>query len=62
MVAHHDVADTGNSKGGGDTDFAMIDDLAGLVWRQPGRLELHIPQWTVGPPAASGSRICWCST
>jgi bifunctional non-homologous end joining protein LigD len=31
-------------------DLPFIDDLAGLVWAvNQGALELHTPQWTVGP-------------
>ena len=40
----------GSSKGAETLDFAMIDDLPGLVWAANlAALELHIPQWTVGP-------------
>ncbi|MFC0434287.1 non-homologous end-joining DNA ligase [Kutzneria buriramensis] len=40
----------GSSRGAETLDFAMIDDLPGLVWAANlAALELHIPQWTVGP-------------
>nr|WP_312890583.1 non-homologous end-joining DNA ligase [Kutzneria kofuensis] len=40
----------GSSRGAETLDFAMIDDLAGLVWAANlAALELHVPQWTVGP-------------
>jgi len=37
------------SRGGGDTvEYALIDDLAALVWAANlAALELHVPQWTV---------------
>ena len=42
------------SPGTGDSDtvldFPFLDDLAALVWTaNGGALELHTPQWTVGP-------------
>jgi bifunctional non-homologous end joining protein LigD len=40
----------GSSRGAETLDFAMIDDLPGLVWAANlAALELHVPQWTVGP-------------
>jgi bifunctional non-homologous end joining protein LigD len=38
------------SRGRGDhIDFALLDDLPGLVWAANlAALELHVPQWTVG--------------
>lgn len=42
------LAGTG-SRGGGETvEYALIDDLAALVWAANlAALELHVPQWTV---------------
>ena len=38
---------------GAELDLPFIDDLAGLVWAaNAGALELHTPQWTVGPRGA----------
>lgn len=39
------------SRGSGDTiDYPLIDDLPALVWAANiAALELHVPQWTVGP-------------
>ena len=40
----------GSSRGAETLDFAMLDDLAGLVWAANlAALEFHVPQWTVGP-------------
>ncbi|HEX2315254.1 MAG TPA: non-homologous end-joining DNA ligase [Thermomonospora sp.] len=40
----------GSSKGRDTADFVMIDDLATLVWlANLAALELHVPQWRVGP-------------
>ncbi|MFC0545874.1 non-homologous end-joining DNA ligase [Kutzneria chonburiensis] len=40
----------GSSRGAETLDFAMLDDLPGLVWAANlAALELHVPQWTVGP-------------
>ncbi|WP_211771211.1 non-homologous end-joining DNA ligase [Kutzneria sp. CA-103260] len=40
----------GSAKGAETLDFAMLDDLPGLVWAANlAALELHVPQWTVGP-------------
>jgi DNA ligase D-like protein (predicted polymerase)/DNA ligase D-like protein (predicted 3'-phosphoesterase) len=40
----------GSSRGAETLDFAMIDDLPGLVWAANlAALEFHVPQWTVGP-------------
>lgn len=45
------TVDTPGSSTGAETlDFAVIDDLPTLVWAaNMASLELHIPQWTVGP-------------
>jgi bifunctional non-homologous end joining protein LigD len=45
------TVDTPGSSTGAETlDFAVVDDLPTLVWTaQMAALELHIPQWTVGP-------------
>jgi bifunctional non-homologous end joining protein LigD len=47
------LAGTG-SRGGGETvEYALIDDLAALVWAANlAALELHVPQWTVDDQAA----------
>lgn len=38
---------------GAELDLPFLDDLAGLVWAaNAGALELHTPQWTVGPRGA----------
>lgn len=38
---------------GAELDLPFIDDLAGLMWAaNSGALELHTPQWTVGPRGA----------
>jgi bifunctional non-homologous end joining protein LigD len=38
---------------GAELDLPFIDDLAGLVWAaNAGALELHTPQWSVGPRGA----------
>ncbi len=43
----------GSSKGAATTNFAVVDDLATLVWlANLAVLELHVPQWTVGPRGA----------
>ncbi|MGH3934574.1 MAG: non-homologous end-joining DNA ligase, partial [Pseudonocardiaceae bacterium] len=43
----------GSSKGAATTNFAVVNDLATLVWlANLAVLELHIPQWTVGPRGA----------
>ncbi len=40
----------GSSRGKETLEFPMIDDLAGLMWAANlAALELHVPQWTVGP-------------
>jgi bifunctional non-homologous end joining protein LigD len=41
------------SRGSGDTiDYVLLDDLPALVWAANlAALELHVPQWTVGPGA-----------
>ena len=48
------TVDTPGSSTGADTlDFAVVDDLPTLVWvANLASLELHIPQWTVGPRGA----------
>ena len=43
----------GSTKARETIDFALIDDLAGLVWTANlAALEIHVPQWTVGPRGA----------
>lgn len=40
----------GSDDEGAELDLPFIDDLAGLVWAaNQGSLELHTPQWRVGP-------------
>jgi DNA ligase D-like protein (predicted polymerase) len=40
----------GSTKGAATTHFAVVEDLATLVWlANLAVLELHVPQWTVGP-------------
>ncbi|GAA3822136.1 non-homologous end-joining DNA ligase [Cellulomonas soli] len=42
---------------GTELDLPFLDDVAGLVWAaNQGALELHTPQWTVGP--RGGLRHC----
>jgi bifunctional non-homologous end joining protein LigD len=44
------VETPGSTTGAETLDFAVVDDLATLVWvANLASLELHIPQWTVGP-------------
>jgi bifunctional non-homologous end joining protein LigD len=44
------VETPGSSTGAETLDFAIIDDLPTLVWAaNMAALELHIPQWTIGP-------------
>ncbi|GAA5162725.1 DNA ligase D [Amycolatopsis dongchuanensis] len=41
---------TGSRGSGGTISYPLIDDLPALVWAaNMAALELHIPQWTVGP-------------
>ena len=43
----------GSTKDRETIDFTLIDDLAGLVWTANlAALEIHVPQWTVGPRGA----------
>jgi bifunctional non-homologous end joining protein LigD len=43
----------GSTKDRETIDFALLDDLAGLVWTANlAALEIHVPQWTVGPRGA----------
>ncbi|MFC4002519.1 non-homologous end-joining DNA ligase [Prauserella oleivorans] len=40
----------GSSRGSEKADFALVQDLPTLIWvANLASLELHIPQWTVGP-------------
>ncbi|MGI5499528.1 non-homologous end-joining DNA ligase [Lentzea sp. CA-135723] len=40
----------GSSKGNETVNYVMVDELATLVWlANLAALELHVPQWTVGP-------------
>jgi len=44
------IATPGSSTGSPYADFAVIEDLPTLVWAANlAALELHVPQWTVGP-------------
>jgi len=45
-----------------EIDFLVIENLAGMVWvANLAGLELHTPQWTVGPRGAVKAPTCWCS-
>lgn len=45
-----EVPTPGSSKGSESLDFAIVQDLPTLVWvANLASLELHVPQWTVGP-------------
>jgi bifunctional non-homologous end joining protein LigD len=47
------VSTPGSGRGSDFADFPMIDDEAGLAWAANlAALELHVPQWTVGPRGA----------
>lgn len=47
------VETPGSSTGAETLDFAVVDDLPTLVWSANlASLELHVPQWTVGPRGA----------
>lgn len=50
-LRHHRVpASPGGDADGTVLDLPVLEDLAGLVWAaNQGALELHTPQWTVGP-------------
>jgi bifunctional non-homologous end joining protein LigD len=42
-----------SGRGEGTIEYALLDELAALVWAANlAALELHVPQWTVGPGAA----------
>lgn len=44
------VRTPGSSRGNEHADFVLVDDLPTLVWvANLAALELHVPQWTVGP-------------
>lgn len=44
------LASPGSSRGTEAIDYPLIDDAAGLAWvANLAALELHVPQWTVGP-------------
>ncbi|MQY03569.1 non-homologous end-joining DNA ligase [Actinomadura macrotermitis] len=44
------LATPGSSRGRDALDFVVVDDLPTLVWcANLAALELHVPQWTVGP-------------
>ncbi|WP_410671477.1 DNA ligase D [Amycolatopsis sp. cmx-4-68] len=44
---------TSTGSRGESIDYTLLDDLPGLVWAaNMAALELHVPQWTVGPDAA----------
>ena len=46
-------ASPGEDDEGTTVDFPFLDDLAGLVWASnQGAVELHTPQWRVGPRGA----------
>jgi bifunctional non-homologous end joining protein LigD len=43
----------GSTKARETIDFALLDDLASLVWTANlAALEIHVPQWTIGPRGA----------
>ncbi|GAA4019472.1 non-homologous end-joining DNA ligase [Allokutzneria multivorans] len=43
----------GSSRGAEHADYAVVEDTATLVWAANlAALELHVPQWTVGPRGA----------
>ena len=45
-----EVATPGSAKGAESLDFAVVDDLPTLVWvANLASLELHVPQWKIGP-------------
>ena len=45
-----EVPTPGSTKGSESADFAVVDDLPTLVWvANLASLELHVPQWKVGP-------------
>jgi bifunctional non-homologous end joining protein LigD len=47
------VPTPGSGKGSSSADFAVVDDLPTLVWvANLAAIELHVPQWTVGPRGA----------
>jgi DNA ligase D-like protein (predicted polymerase)/DNA ligase D-like protein (predicted 3'-phosphoesterase) len=47
------LATPGSAKGSDFADFAVISDLPSLVWAANlAALELHVPQWTIGPRGA----------
>ncbi|QCB93577.1 non-homologous end-joining DNA ligase [Cellulomonas shaoxiangyii] len=50
-LRHHRVpASPGGEEDGTVLDLPVLEDLAGLMWAaNQGALELHTPQWTVGP-------------
>jgi bifunctional non-homologous end joining protein LigD len=42
-----------SGRGEGTIEYALLDELAALVWAANlAALELHVPQWTVGPGSA----------
>lgn len=44
------LASPGSSRGTDSIDYPLIDDAAGLAWvANLAALELHVPQWRVGP-------------
>ncbi|XVV07752.1 non-homologous end-joining DNA ligase [Actinosynnema sp. CA-248983] len=50
------VETPGSSRGSEYLDFVVVDDLPTLVWlANLAALELHVPQWTVGPRGARRS-------
>lgn len=50
------LATPGSAKGAPYADFVVVQDLATLVWlANLAALELHVPQWTVGPRGARRS-------
>jgi bifunctional non-homologous end joining protein LigD len=47
------LSSPGSSTGADALDYPLIDDEAGLAWvANLAALELHVPQWTVGPRGA----------
>jgi len=48
----------GSNSGRETIDYPVVDGLPTLIWlANLAALELHAPQWTVGPPRRSGSAV-----
>ena len=49
-VRHHELAASPGEDDGAVVDLPVIEDVAGLMWvANLGAIELHTPQWRVGP-------------